>query len=105
MDVERVHGASVLRCDKCPAVWVEDAERKALARKSERKHEPAEFLPGQEPPTIKCPSCEVGRLQAGRIDQRKVMCCGNCKGVLVSFNKGDPWPTVLEVVGNILCLF
>jgi Zn-finger nucleic acid-binding protein len=108
MSAHRISGVSLLQCDECPAVWVGAAERKALSQgpEGQRKQESAEFIPGPNPPSVRCPSCQGGRLQAGRIGQREVMYCVSCRGILVSFRR-PPWAdkelaTWRKVLGGVL---
>ncbi|MBZ5588166.1 MAG: hypothetical protein LAO05_06345 [Acidobacteriia bacterium] len=91
MSVYHVSGVSLQQCDRCPSIWLGASEREALWRTRSAKpmQEFAQFVPGKNPPAVRCPSCETGRLQSGLLGQCEAMGCTRCKGVFVSFKRKD----------------
>ena len=113
MSVHAASGVALQQCDKCPSIWLGAAEREAvwLSDAVRRKQQQPHFVPGKSAPSVRCPSCEGGRLQLGRVGEREVMCCASCKGIFVSFRRWPPadeqantWPEVLSGVLELLFL-
>ena len=112
MAAHQVSGVTLHQCEQCPSVWLGALEREALWQNLPVGHrdEFAQFVPENGAPSVRCPSCSHGRLQAGRIGQRELMCCASCGGILVSFkwrdvvDQNETWRKVLSVVVDLLPL-
>jgi len=90
MVARETSGVVLQQCNRCPSIWLGDAERRALARTQSGSwvQEHGKFVEARPAATLPCPTCEGGRLQRGSIEGQSVMQCTVCKGILLEFRPG-----------------